>query len=76
MKEYTLKLRNDESLGSPYNRGRADSYYLRKENPHRYEDTPYLTDIVTKLTKKEKEEYLLGFQENEASGFRVHPSWM
>jgi hypothetical protein len=73
---YTLKLRNDENLGSPYNRGRADSYYQRKSNPHYYEESPYLSDKVTKLSKNEKEEYLLGFQENEKSGDRVDPTWL
>ena len=69
--KYKLLLRYDENLGSPYNRGRADSYYRRKNNPHYYEDSPYLSDKVTKLTLEEKEEYFLGFQENEESGFHA-----
>lgn len=54
--------------GGPYDRGAADSYYQRSFRPHYYVGGTYQSELVTKLTKEELEEYTLGWNENEAAG--------
>ena len=66
----------ETSLGSPYNRGLADSYYLRGKNPHYFVESPYLSDRVTKLSKREIEAYNLGFEDNQKTGEHVDPGWL
>lgn len=57
--------------GSPYDRGSADSYYMRPCNPHWYPEGTYVGEVVTKehMSEEEIQEYLLGFEENEKLGF-------
>jgi len=54
--------------GGPYDRGSADSYYLRKYNPHYYTGPTGLSTRVeiTDMTVDEINEYAKGFYDNEA----------
>lgn len=54
-----------EHHGSPYNRGRADSYYYRLPEPHYYDKTTLPQVRVTTLTADELEAYHAGFDEND-----------
>ena len=57
----------DRSHGSPYDRGRADSYYRRKERPHKWLDGIGRVEVID-LTPDEIEEYRQGYQDNEDAG--------
>ena len=58
----------DDRHGSPYDRGRADSYYRRGRRPHYFKGDTYNSDVVTdkEMTSQEIAEYHFGFDENEA----------
>lgn len=58
--------------GGLYDRGSADSYYHRAPDPHWYPD-PRGTGFgerVTALTEEERAEYMAGYNDNEADGFK------
>lgn len=56
--------------GSPYDRGRADSYYRRKFNPHWYNYENKAMERRVKIEKgtPEYEEYKRGYEDNEEVG--------
>lgn len=63
----------DDRHGSPYDRGRADSYYRRGRRPHYMEAdiNGYVTFNSKKITEESMTsqqiaEYHFGFDENEA----------
>ena len=58
---------SDRSHGSPYDRGRADSYYHRRDRPHKWLDGIGRVEVID-LTPDEIEEYRQGYQENEDAG--------
>jgi hypothetical protein len=65
----------DDRHGSPYDRGRADSYYRRARSPHYMKNdiNGYVTFNSARVSEKDMTaqqivEYNLGFDENEASG--------
>jgi hypothetical protein len=57
-----------EAHGSLFDRGSADSYYSRPQDPHWYPDGSYNGQKVTELTQPEREEYLAGYDYNEQYG--------
>ncbi len=57
-----------ERHGSLYDRGMADSWYSRPENPHWYPNGSYNGEPVTDLTVEEQLEYYKGYVHNERSG--------
>ena len=54
----------DRTHGSPHDRGRADSYYNRSPNPHKWLDG-IGRNVVTDLTEEEILAYRAGYDENE-----------
>jgi hypothetical protein len=54
--------------GSLFDRGSADSYYGRPQEPHWYPEGSYNGNIVTALTPAEVQEYLAGYDHNEQFG--------
>jgi hypothetical protein len=54
--------------GSLFDRGSADSYYGRPQEPHWYPEGSYNGNIVTTLTPDEVQEYLAGYAHNEQFG--------
>jgi hypothetical protein len=61
--------------GGPYDRGSADSYYERDENPHYYVGATYTSERVdiTDKNSVEYKEYMLGYTQNERIG--SHKKW-
>jgi len=55
--------------GSLWDRGRADSWYMRSPRPHYIQNNAEITD----LTEEERMEYLGGYNENEEWG--EHKEW-
>ena len=53
-----------ERSGSLYDRGAADSYYLRSRNPHWWTADKEYGEKIVKLTEEEIFEYHLGYTEN------------
>ncbi len=62
---------NKRSHGSPYDRGRADSYYMRSYCPHWWPDGTNSGSKIDleDMTKTELTEYAKGWQVNEDLGF-------
>jgi hypothetical protein len=60
----------DELHGSPYDRGRADSWYQRGKDPHWYPNGSYVPPRVEEheMTQDQIDLYNLGYDENEAAG--------
>ena len=65
----------DDRHGSPYDRGRADSYYRRARSPHymKSDINGYVTFNSARVLEKDMTnlqiaEYNLGFEQNEAYG--------
>lgn len=54
--------------GSLYDRGSADSYYGRYEDPHWYPQGTGRGERITNLTPEEIAEYMAGFEDNELLG--------
>lgn len=56
--------------GGAFDRGGADSYYMRPFEPHYYKGSSYSTDRVemTDMTVEEIVAYTIGYNRNEASG--------
>lgn len=52
----------DRGHGSPYDRGGADSWYMRHPSPHKWIEGK---GRVTDLTAEEIKEYYAGFEANE-----------
>jgi hypothetical protein len=55
----------DKRHGSAYDRGSADAYYHRTEDPHYYKKDSYSSERVEKkdMSDEQKAEYLLGYHE-------------
>lgn len=54
--------------GSLYDRGSADSYYGRVEDPHWYPQGTGHGERITKLNSEEIAEYRAGYEYNELHG--------
>ena len=66
-------MRLDREHGSPYDRGRADSYYQRQFRPHYFTGDTYNSDEIqqSEMTFEEIEEYIRGWRENhEAKNYK------
>jgi len=66
----------DKRHGGPYDRGSADSYYQRGEDPHYYVGANYNSENkvdITDRTSVEYKEYMLGYEDNERIG--SHKKW-
>ena len=57
-----------ERHGSLFDRGRADSYYGRWQEPHWWTQGTGCGDKITDLTPEEVAEYLAGYDYNERFG--------
>jgi hypothetical protein len=58
----------DRSHGSPFDRGRADSYYSRPVDPHFYPEGTGHGTRVTELSDAQVKAYLDGYAWNEECG--------
>lgn len=60
----------DTRHGGPFDRGGADSWYMRPADPHYFKGATYASDRVGKadMTPEEIEAYNAGYAENEAAG--------
>lgn len=56
--------------GSPFDRGQADSYYGRKQEPHHWPDGTYKGTRVesSEMTLKQLRAYFAGYAHNEQFG--------
>jgi hypothetical protein len=54
--------------GGLFDRGSADSYYSRPEDPHWYPEGSYNGEKIVALNSAEIEEYLAGYAWNEQYG--------
>lgn len=54
----------NKTHGSPYDRGRADSYYGRSRYPHKWPTGTGNGKMVVLISKKEIGDYLEGYNEN------------
>lgn len=62
----------DKRHGGPWDRGTADSYYMRGYNPHYYVGNTGMSPRVeiADMTASEIVAYTAGYNENEQSGHR------
>ena len=60
----------DQRHGGPYDRGSADSYYMRPFKPHYYAGGTGKSPPIFDLTPDELEAYQAGWIENEETGDR------
>jgi len=60
----------DRTHGSPFDRGSADSYYHRQQDPHYYPEGSYNGDRVEpeNMTIAEMRAYFMGYEFNERFG--------
>jgi hypothetical protein len=60
----------DRSHGSPFDRGSADSYYGRQQNPHKYPNgTGHAPRVDGQdMTQNEVKAYYAGYEWNEQLG--------
>jgi hypothetical protein len=60
----------DASHGSPFDRGSADSYYGRAQNPHKYPNGTGNSPRIEQeaMTIQEMREYYKGYEYNELYG--------
>ena len=60
----------DRSHGSPFDRGSADNYYGRPQDPHYYPEGSYRGDRVEPqdMTIAEMRAYFMGYEFNERFG--------
>ena len=60
----------DRTHGSPFDRGAADSYYSRPEDPHWYPEGSYNGDRVESkdMSIAEMRAYFMGYEYNEKFG--------
>lgn len=56
--------------GSLFDRGSADSYYGRTQNPHWWPLGTGRGEMIVQLNKKEIAEYIAGYEENEKLGHK------
>ena len=56
--------------GSLFDRGSADSYYSRPEDPHWYPEGSYNGTRIDQLNKHEIAEYMAGYEHNEQFGHK------
>ena len=77
LKEFTEIQRVEQALrgpqfsrehGSLFDRGSADSYYGRVQDPHYYPEGTGKGDRITALNEAEIAEYMAGYQHNEQFG--------
>ena len=68
MLAYETKDQYDQSHGSPFDRGSADSWYSRPFSPHKWPEGTYKGEKVTDLTPEEVEAYRAGYEWNEQFG--------
>jgi len=54
--------------GGLFDRGSADSYYGRPQDPHWYPEGSYHGEKITDLNETELQEYLAGYDWNEKHG--------
>jgi hypothetical protein len=54
--------------GGLFDRGSADSYYSRPQDPHWYPEGSYHGEKITDLNETELQEYLAGYDWNEQYG--------
>jgi hypothetical protein len=54
--------------GSLWDRGSADSYYNRPQQPHWYPNGTGVAPMITDLNDQERAEYVAGYEYNEQSG--------
>lgn len=73
MEEGMNDTKYDQSHGSPYDRGRADSWYRRPSSPHKWPEGTGRGEKVTDLTPEEIEAYEAGYEDNERQG--DHKEW-
>jgi len=66
--QYSDREKFDDSHGSPFDRGSADSWYHRPRSPHWYPQGSYNGDPVTDLTPEELRAYHAGYDWNEKFG--------
>jgi hypothetical protein len=59
--------------GGLFDRGSADSYYGRPQDPHWYPEGSYHGEKITDLNETELQEYLAGYDYNEQYGHKK--SW-
>jgi hypothetical protein len=60
----------DGSHGSPFDRGSADSYYSRPQDPHWYPEGSYRGDRIESkdMSMAELRAYFMGYEYNEKFG--------
>lgn len=73
VKMRTIEFRGEKfvtSHGSPFDRGSADSYYGRAENPHHYPEGSYVGVRVESkdMSMYELRAYFAGYEYNEKFG--------
>ncbi len=69
MIEYNGKKYNNRH-GGPFDRGTADSWYSRGENPHYFVGGTYMSTKVEKadMTEQDLADYMAGYEYNEKFG--------
>ena len=60
----------DKGHGSPWDRGSADSYYMRSKNPHWFPNGTYNDPWIKKemMTPEQVQDYNQGYEDNERNG--------
>lgn len=61
---------HDQRNGSPYDRGRADSYYRRRPIPHYYQGSTGEGKVISEadMTAEEIQAYWDGYYQSEEEG--------
>jgi len=54
--------------GGLFDRGSADSYYSRPQDPHWYPEGSYNGNRIDQLNEHEIDEYMAGYEHNERFG--------
>lgn len=65
--------RFSRQYGSLYDRGRCDSYYYRKRDPHWYPNGTHKGERIKASTQEEIDEYNQGYNDNQRIG--DHKEW-
>ena len=78
LKEFTQIQKTEQAIrgpqfdrkrhGSLFDRGSADSYYSRLQDPHWYPEGSYNGTRIDQLNRYEIAEYLAGYEHNERFG--------
>lgn len=61
---------DDQSHGSPFDRGSADSWYRRPKYPHYKCPKTGKTILANEMTDEQLKQYESGYQDNEKKGGR------